>query len=77
MDDVTDAELRSAGFTPAARNYPLSDAALAVLAAFNGLRVDQCPKAWRYAPNAWCRDDLERRAKGADQGQHTIPNPNR
>lgn len=60
---VTDAELRSAGFTAAARNFPMSDAALEWLCKFNGVSVAQAPAAWRYAPNAWCRDYCERMAR--------------
>lgn len=64
MGDVTDAELRAAGFTATARNYPLSDSALALLASDNGIAAEQCPRAWRYAPNDYCRRQLERRAGG-------------
>ncbi len=60
--DPSDAEFREAGFTGAAREFPLSDAACAWLAAFNGVKIEQMPRAWRYAPNEWMRDYLEKQA---------------
>lgn len=53
-------DFRSVGFTDLAANYPRDDLALAMLAAFNNVRVDQLPAAMRYFPNeatkaAWTR----------------------
>lgn len=60
---VTDAELRAAGYTSKARDFPLSDAAVTWLCNFNGVRFDQAPNAWFFAPNPAVRETLER--KGA------------
>lgn len=56
-------ELRAAGFTASALRYPLSEAAVRVLAFENGVLHKDVPKAWRYAPNEACRDRLENLAK--------------
>lgn len=62
MGDVpTEKEFRDAGYSAAAINFPLSDAAFAHLCAFNGIRPDQAPRAWRYSPNATVRDYWEQR----------------
>lgn len=55
----TEAEFRAAGFTAIAANYPLSEAVCQWLADFNGVRVEQMPRAWRYAPNAYMQNYLE------------------
>lgn len=59
-EDASDKELRDAGFTSAARSFPMSDAALACLCAYNGIGPEKAPRAWRYAPNAAVRDCWER-----------------
>lgn len=62
-DVPTEAEFRAAGFTAAAINYPLSDAAVAWLCKFNGAPDGWVPpRAWRYAPNAWCQANAEKKA---------------
>lgn len=53
-------DFRSVGFTNAAIDFPRSDLALVMFAAFNGVSVDQLPEAMRYFPNeatekAWTR----------------------
>ena len=64
MSDVpTEKEFRDVGYTAAAINYPLSDAAVAWLCAFNGAPVGWVPpRAWRFAPNPACQAMLERNA---------------
>jgi hypothetical protein len=54
---------RAAGFTLAAIQYPLSEAAVAWLLKFNGAPDGwKSPHAWRYAPNQTMRETLERNA---------------
>jgi hypothetical protein len=60
MTDVTDKQLRDAGYTSDARKYPHSERAFRCLCAFNGIDPDKAPMAWRFAPNAHCRDAWER-----------------
>lgn len=55
----TDEDFRAAGFTAAARDYPLSHAATDWLAAYNGVPLERLPAAWRYAPNADMRAWIE------------------
>ena len=63
MSTPTDADFRAAGFTGAARAFPLSAVAQQWVANFNGVEVGAMPDAWRFAPNAWMRDWLEREAE--------------
>ena len=65
MADPTEADFRAAGFTAAARAFPLSAGAQQWLADFNGVAVAAMPDAWRFAPNAWMRDWLEGKAADA------------
>ncbi len=58
----TEKQFRDAGYTADAVNYPLSEAAVARLCAFNGITPDLAPLAWRYAPNAIVRDYWENKA---------------
>ena len=61
--EPTESEFREAGFTANAINYPMSDAAVAWLCKFNGAPDGWVPpRAWRYAPNAACRDNCEQKA---------------
>lgn len=60
---VLDEEFRAAGFTGAARNYPLNDEGFAWLCAFNGIAPEQAPRAWRYAPNAYMKEYIEQKAR--------------
>ena len=59
---VTDQQLRDAGFTSAARAYPMSEAATRWLCAFNGVTLELAPAAWWYAPNEACRTMCEAKA---------------
>ena len=63
MSTPADADFRAAGFTGAARAFPLSAVAQQWVANFNGVEVGAMPGAWRFAPNAWMRDWLEREAE--------------
>ena len=56
---VTDDQLRAAGFTAAARAFPLSARAAAWLAQFNGIPVADIPAAWWYAPNVYMQRVLD------------------
>ena len=58
---VTDQQLRDAGYTSAARAYPMSEAAVRWLCGFNGVTLAQAPAAWWYAPNLACREMCERK----------------
>ena len=61
--EVTDQQLRDAGFTPAARNYPLSPEAVVWLRKFNGLPEHvPMPAAWHFAPNAYMQKYLHERS---------------
>ncbi|MDQ0303786.1 hypothetical protein [Ancylobacter polymorphus] len=57
---VLDEDLRLAGFTEAARQFPRSDAAFAAICAWNNVSPANAPAAWRYFPNAATRDAWER-----------------
>ena len=52
------AVFRACGFTLAAMQFPRCPESLAALKRFNGL-ADDAPVqfAWRFHPNAWCRDN--------------------
>lgn len=58
---VSDEQFRAIGFTGLARDYPRSDLAVLMFAAFNGVTPDKLPSpAWSYFPNeatakAWDR----------------------
>jgi len=55
----TPEEFRAIGFTAAAADHPLSDAACAIVAEHNGVEPDRMPRAFRYAPNPWMHAWLE------------------
>ena len=59
---VTDEQLRAAGFTKEARNYPRSKDGARWIAAFNGIPFEDIPAAWCYASNAWMHEYVERMA---------------
>lgn len=48
---ITDEQWRAVGYTPTAARWPLSEDATRILAFANGLRLDQVPVTWHYAPN--------------------------
>lgn len=60
-DVPSEAAFRAAGFTAAAAHFPLSLEAYERRCVFNGVRPDQAPFAWRYAPNATTQAQLERK----------------
>jgi hypothetical protein len=60
--DVTDEQLRGAGYTAKARNYPMSQAAVRWLAKFSGVAFEKVPAAWWYAPNPDVLKSIEERA---------------
>jgi len=61
--NVTDEQLRQAGMSPAARNYPRSEAGLRWLCAFNRMPDGwPIPAAWHYASNAYMHEWVERMA---------------
>jgi len=60
---VTDAELRAAGFSPAARQFPRSEVGARWIAAFNGGPLEAIPAAWWYASNAYMHAYVERKAR--------------
>ena len=51
----TEAEFRQSGYTANAINFPLTAAAFAEKCRWNGVDPAIAPRAWRYAPNEWCR----------------------
>jgi hypothetical protein len=64
MDDVpTEKEFRDAGFTANAINFPRSERGFRWLCWFNGAKPEQAPRAWRYAPNAWCQKYCDEQAE--------------
>jgi hypothetical protein len=60
--EVTDEELRQAGFTAAARNYPRSEEGFRWICKFNGVPPEIAPRAWRYASNQYMWEYAERKA---------------
>jgi hypothetical protein len=62
---VTDTELRTAGFSPAARNFPRSEAGARWIAAFNGIPFEHMPAAWYYASNGYMHQYAEKLAAAA------------
>jgi hypothetical protein len=47
----TEEEFRKAGFTIEALKYPLSPEGIRFVAQFNGIKIEQMPETWKYAPN--------------------------
>lgn len=64
--EPTDEEFRQAGFTGAARRYPLSEAGKNWICRFNGITRQIMPRAWGYAPNPYMLEYIESRAKGIE-----------
>ena len=62
--DIMDEHFYKIGFTPAARNFPLSNKAAEWLAEFNGIPVENMPAGWFYAPNAHMQKELDEYADG-------------
>ena len=60
---LSEAEFRKAGYTGNAINFPLSEAAFRAKCKWNGIDPKDAPRVWRYAPNEWCRQFFEQRAK--------------
>lgn len=58
----TEEEFRATGWTKNAINFPISEAAVKVRCSYNGITIEQAPKTWWYAPNAWVQADLEKKA---------------
>ena len=65
LPEVTDAELRAAGYMPASRAFPHSEAGARWVAAFNGIPFEKIPAAWCYASNAHMLAVTEQRALDA------------
>jgi len=60
----THEQFREIGFTGEAAQYPLSEAAYQWLRWFNGVPDGyEVPDTWRYAPNAYMQEYLERKAR--------------
>jgi hypothetical protein len=59
---------REAGFTGAACNFPLTAEGAVIIAQHNGIAVEQMPRSFFYAPNAymqsWMNDLGARQARG-------------
>ncbi len=62
---ITDEEWRAVGYTPTARKYPLSRAAVAVLCFMNRLKLNQVPRTWHYAPNEAVQLQMENLARSS------------
>lgn len=62
-------QLRASGFTGAAMNYPLSLAGVRAVAAYNGVKTDQVPTAFFYAPNQYMREWFEALGRRLEAGQ--------
>jgi len=57
---MLDQEFRDAGFTEQARKYPRTKIEFEAICAWNNIKPDDAPEAWRYFPNestqnAWRR----------------------
>lgn len=59
---VTTEQLRNAGYTNNAAKYPLSEAGVRWIAAFNGVPFNMVPPAWCYAPNPYMLAYVEEKA---------------
>jgi hypothetical protein len=55
---LTDEEFRKTGFTGDARKFPLSQKGFEWLCRFNGLKPEQAPRTWRFAPNQYMQKML-------------------
>lgn len=61
----THEEFRAVGYTGAAAQYPMDELAIKMIAAWNGVRPDQLPEAFKYHPNQWSLDAWTRVAEVA------------
>jgi hypothetical protein len=59
---VTPEQLRAAGFTSVAANFPRSEMSARWIAMFNGISFKAIPAAWCYASNAWMWEYAENQA---------------
>lgn len=59
MTSPSDEEFRKVGFTGEAANWPLSPAGQAIIAAHNGVTVEQLPEAFRYSSNKHMHEWIE------------------
>lgn len=62
---ATDEQFRTAGYTPRAREFPLSEAGAHWLAASHGIPLERLPHAWCYAPNPFMQTFVENAAAAA------------
>ena len=60
---VTPEQLRAAGFTSAAMNFPRSEMGARWIAAFNGISFKDTPAAWWYASNSYMWHYVEEQAR--------------
>jgi hypothetical protein len=65
MSDPTDEEFRDVGYKGAARDYPMDEFAVALMAAFNGVTAEQLVEAMKYHPNANTKAAWERVANAS------------
>ncbi len=65
MPEVTDQQLRDAGFTPDARNHPRDELSLIMLCAFVGVDPKLAPPAWWFFANDANAKAWDRVAKAA------------
>lgn len=70
---ATDEQFRGAGYTSAARLYPLSEAGARWVAEFNGIPFVKIPAAWCYAPNHGMLKYVEEKAGGVSEQPGTNP----
>lgn len=62
VPDVSDEQLRAAGFTAASRQFPRSEISARWLANYTGISFCQLPAAWHYASNAYMQNYAEHAA---------------
>ena len=77
MSVPTAEEFRAVGFTETAASYPLSERAFTWLCKFNGIALRDAPRAWRYAPNPYMQDWLDRAASIAGFEGGPLPKDSR
>ena len=69
---ATEEDFRNCGFTAAAINYPLNEAAVRALAHINGLSFEQyiniSPAVW-YSPNFYCQKQAMERGVAHAEGR--------
>lgn len=67
-ETVTDQQLRDAGFTSAAREFPRDELALRLLCAFNGVPPESAPPSWWFYPNSTAKEAWGRVADFVKEG---------